>query len=1045
MVSMDGLMAWVLANGYTDEVGSGISGLNPTPTGFELITTSGTTLPFTIPNLHTHSNLNNILEKLSLDVNNKLLFDGQPIGNGGDFSNYALKNGDVNNDFSANNVTVKGNIMPSANGTQSIGSPTNRFKEIYVNEAKLSVNTLYLGDTPVMGTNQDTIVIKGDKDQSIAVKTTGIGTTNLISEGNVTLSTSGMNANVNVQATGQGANANLSATNQVNLNAPNINIQGTSTEVKGAMAVDNLTIRGNVTINGGATTIQSTTVQVEDNIIELNKGEVGYGVTAGRSGLKIDRGDADDYLIIFDETDDSLKIGTDSVLKRVATENYVDIQDAKKADKVHNHDISDITGILPSTQLPIATSSNIGGVKAGTNITISADGTISSTANGSNNINDNLTTSTSNTYSIDKIVSLLNNKQNKIIVSATKPTDLTINNFWLDISSNTSYKLLRSNGTDYIQIGSSSGTDNQFEVVSTLPTSNINLNKMYLLKADFSINVYDGSSWNKYGGTGIGGSTVTSSTTNGNILINGVETKVYIPDENALKINNITVDDSTRYNGGVIGYNQSTNKYEHLKMTVSGLVGNTENIVKASGSTISIPSGGEATFTHPSATDDKLIINIQENVAGNNILDTHVNFNDSSRYYLQNNLLLAENNKLQLDVFTKLLMHMDDSNFKDECGNNLVNNGVVFNNTNYKFGNGSMYFNGTPTGNISINGDFNFGVLDFTIDFWIFAPLQSSNAGILTSSIYASQWNYYPYAYNIIFNNSNTISMYYHDSINGSSNLIDLITLTPNSWQHIAIVRNKTKLYGFSNGILMKSYTISESQQFMCDNNTIALGRHDARTSFPFNGYIDELRISNVARWITDFTPLSSQYLLGYHTSNIPLYLKTTNNSNFNLLSIEIIKTLNIPVNIPNNTTIKILFSVDNGTNWLYKDGTGIHKFTGDINQDWINYNSNTDLQIYFTNLSITQLISDLNNLQITPISLDLAFQLNTTDITVTPSVSAITLNYTTPSHREFASFGGYDESNVKFNVKRISSSALVVKNNTSTTREAIVDVIVGN
>ncbi|NRU52593.1 beta strand repeat-containing protein [Clostridium beijerinckii] len=591
MVSMDGLMAWVLANGYTDEVGSGISGLNPTPTGFELITTSGTTLPFTIPNLHTHSNLNNILEKLSLDVNNKLLFDGQPIGNGGDFSNYALKNGDVNNDFLANNVTVKGNIMPSANGTQSIGSPTNRFKEIYVNEAKLSVNTLYLGDTPVMGTNQDTIVIKGDKDQSIAVKTTGIGTTNLISEGNVTLSTSGMNANVNVQATGQGANANLSATNQVNLNAPNINIQGTSTEVKGAMAVDSLTIRGDVTINGGATTIQSTIVPVEDNIIELNKGEVGYGVTAGRAGLKIDRGDADDYLIIFDETDnDSLKIGTDSVLKKVATENYVDNKIptiTSKADKVLNSVSGDIAtldtngnlvdsgkkisdlvlntttingktlnsnitlnksdiglgnvpnidttnassitnGTLPPAQLPVATSTTIGGVKAGTNITISADGTISSTANGSNNINDNLTTSTSNTYSIDKIVSLLANKQNKIIVSTTKPTDLTINNFWLDISSNTSYKLLRSNGTDYIQIGSSSGTDNQFEVVSTLPTENINTNKMYLLSSDNSINVYNGTTWNNYGGTNAGGGLTPEQETQ----ISNIQYKQNISDNN---------------------------------------------------------------------------------------------------------------------------------------------------------------------------------------------------------------------------------------------------------------------------------------------------------------------------------------------------------------------------------------------------------------------------------------------------------------------------------------------------------------------------------
>jgi hypothetical protein len=199
--------------------------------------------------------------------------------------------------------------------------------------------------------------------------------TKVISENGVELSTSGMNANVNVQATGSGANANLSATNQVNLTAPNINIQGNT-------SVDGLTVRGNLIVNGGTTTVNSTTVQVADNIMELNKNEVGYGVTAGKSGIKIDRGDADAMLLIFDETDKNFKIGTDSSLQSLATKNYVDTQDALKADKIHTHVISDVTGILPSTQLPIATSSNIGGVKAGTNITISADGTISASSSG---------------------------------------------------------------------------------------------------------------------------------------------------------------------------------------------------------------------------------------------------------------------------------------------------------------------------------------------------------------------------------------------------------------------------------------------------------------------------------------------------------------------------------------------------------------------------------------------------------------------------------------------------------------------------------------
>jgi hypothetical protein len=220
------------------------------------------------------------------------------------------------------NITIGGDILATTNGLQNIGSPTNRFGTIYVNEAKLSTNTLYIGDTPVLGTSQDTIMIKADLDQSLTVKTTGVGTTKVISGSGVELSTSGMNANINVQATGVGSNANVTATNEVNLTAPRINITG-EIGATGDTTVGNLTVGGNLVINGSSLTVESTTVRIEDNIIELNKNEVGTGVTAGKAGLKINRGDADAYLLVFDETDDNFKVGTDTVLKAIATQDYV--------------------------------------------------------------------------------------------------------------------------------------------------------------------------------------------------------------------------------------------------------------------------------------------------------------------------------------------------------------------------------------------------------------------------------------------------------------------------------------------------------------------------------------------------------------------------------------------------------------------------------------------------------------------------------------------------------------------------------------------------
>lgn len=75
-----------------------------------------------------------------------------------------------------------------------------------------------------------------------------------------------------------------------------------------------------VTINGGATEVNTTNLSITDNEIILNNGETGNGVSLGYSGIRIKRGGVNhDFLIRFDELDDSVKIGFDGQeLKKVA-------------------------------------------------------------------------------------------------------------------------------------------------------------------------------------------------------------------------------------------------------------------------------------------------------------------------------------------------------------------------------------------------------------------------------------------------------------------------------------------------------------------------------------------------------------------------------------------------------------------------------------------------------------------------------------------------------------------------------------------------------
>lgn len=84
-------------------------------------------------------------------------------------------------------------------------------------------------------------------------------------------------------------------------------------------ASNNLTVIGDLFVSGSRFEVQGEEVSTSDNIIEINKGEVGNGVTVGSAGIEVDRGTAVNYQFIFDESDDWFKVGEIGDLQRVAT------------------------------------------------------------------------------------------------------------------------------------------------------------------------------------------------------------------------------------------------------------------------------------------------------------------------------------------------------------------------------------------------------------------------------------------------------------------------------------------------------------------------------------------------------------------------------------------------------------------------------------------------------------------------------------------------------------------------------------------------------
>lgn len=61
-------------------------------------------------------------------------------------------------------------------------------------------------------------------------------------------------------------------------------------------------ITGNLLVKGTTTTIQTQNLEIEDNLIVLNKGETGAGVSEVISGITIDRGSKVDAQMVFDES-----------------------------------------------------------------------------------------------------------------------------------------------------------------------------------------------------------------------------------------------------------------------------------------------------------------------------------------------------------------------------------------------------------------------------------------------------------------------------------------------------------------------------------------------------------------------------------------------------------------------------------------------------------------------------------------------------------------------------------------------------------------------
>ena len=89
---------------------------------------------------------------------------------------------------------------------------------------------------------------------------------------------------------------------------------GNVTTATGESNFNNVVVAGNLTVSGTTTTVDTENTTISDNVIVLNNGESGAGVTAGTSGIEIDRGTEANKTFVWDDSVDKWTLGSETLV-----------------------------------------------------------------------------------------------------------------------------------------------------------------------------------------------------------------------------------------------------------------------------------------------------------------------------------------------------------------------------------------------------------------------------------------------------------------------------------------------------------------------------------------------------------------------------------------------------------------------------------------------------------------------------------------------------------------------------------------------------------
>jgi hypothetical protein len=201
-------------------------------------------------------------------------------------------------------------MLPNTDITYDLGSTDLQWRDVYVGPG-----SLYINGQKVLQEDSGNIVVSADANQNLVFQTSGSGDIELDPVGTGVVQIKGT---LQVE---EGTNVTTSSGNAVSFStgiksdtvasrSDNTDLTVTANGTGVVRVDDDMVITGNLTISGTTTSVNTTTLSVADNIIDLNS-DVTTGSPSQNAGIRIMRGDDPAVQLRWNETSDKWELTTD--------------------------------------------------------------------------------------------------------------------------------------------------------------------------------------------------------------------------------------------------------------------------------------------------------------------------------------------------------------------------------------------------------------------------------------------------------------------------------------------------------------------------------------------------------------------------------------------------------------------------------------------------------------------------------------------------------------------------------------------------------------